>query len=365
VEHLAIDLGSRKSQICVRDSSGNIVQEGRIDTTRIGGELGGRAPCRVILETCAEAFHIADLARQAGHDVRVVPSSLARSLGVGARGVKSDQRDARAISEVSTRIELRSVYVPSVEARKQSALISSRRNLVAARTMHINHCRGWLRTQLVTLPRGSRSTFAKRVRKLAPPSHIEAVLICIEQATTQIAELDKEIVRLARSNEICRRLMTVPGVGPITALRFVAAVGDVSRFDSSHALQSYFGLVPGEHSSGERSRRTSLTKAGNSHVRWLLVQAAWSAWRTRPEDPMSLWATRVAVRRGKQIAAVAVARKIAGVLFALWKYGTHYDPKLTAKPAEHDASAELKAVIQANDATEVAEIDRFTEEGSN
>lgn len=329
MEHLAIDLGSRKSQICVRSPSGEIVKEARLETEHLPAFLASRPHSRVILETCSEAFHVADYALAAGHEVRVVPSTLVRELGVGRRGIKSDRRDARATSDVSTRIDLPSVHIPSATSRQRSALCSSRQVLVSSRTALINHCRGWLRTQRsVKIRRGSSSTFPARIKEAQTilPAHIQSVLLILEQLNAQIADLDKQVEQIAASDEVCVRLMTVPGVGPVTALRFTAAIGDVQRFGNSHALQSYLGLVPGEDSSGKRKHRMSLTKAGNVHVRWLLVQAAWAAWRRRSNDPMVRWAKGIAYRRGKQIAAVALARKIAGILFAIWRDNTKYDP---------------------------------------
>lgn len=328
MEHLAIDLGGRKSQICVRDPSGKIVKECRLDTDQLGAFLESRPPSRVILETCSEAFHVADQARQAGHEIRVVPSILVRALGVGARGIKTDKRDARVTSEASARQDLPSVYVPPIDCRRLSALCSSREVLVTTRTKLINHCRGWLRTQLGKIPSGSPATFPQRMRQATVPlpKHIEAVLITLEQLNTQILEFDKQLAQLAEADPECKRLMTVPGVGPVTALRFRAAIGEVQRFDNSHALESYVGLVPGERSSGDKKVRTSLTKAGNRHVRWLLIQAAWTAWRTRSADPMVRWTKQVALRRGKHIAVVALARKMAGILYAIWRDKSCYDP---------------------------------------
>jgi transposase len=122
------------------------------------------------------------------------------------------------------------------------------------------------------------------------------------------------------------QLMSVPGVGPITALRFIAAVDQFERFEDAHKLESYFGLTPGERSSSDKKRTTSITKAGASRVRWVLIQAAWSAWRSRPNDPMVVWARDLASRRGKRIAITALARKLVGILRALWMNQSVYNP---------------------------------------
>jgi transposase len=146
----------------------------------------------------------------------------------------------------------------------------------------------------------------------------------IELLDVQILKADREIRKLVKASAICLRLMTTPGVGPLTAMRFVATIDDVKRFATAHDVQAYLGLTPGEDSSSSRTRRTHLTKAGPPQMRWLLVQAAWAALRCAAKHPMATWATQIAERRGKRVAAVALARKLAGILFALWRDGTTY-----------------------------------------
>ncbi len=122
--------------------------------------------------------------------------------------------------------------------------------------------------------------------------------------------------------------MTVPGVGWVTALRFVATLDQSQRFADGHRVESYLGLVPGERSSSERQQRTGITKAGSPSMRATLVQAAWAAWRARRKDPMQRWADQVAERRGKRVAVTALARKLAGILFAIWRDGTTYQAEI-------------------------------------
>jgi len=352
MEHIAIDLGSRESQICVRDVAGAIVEERRVPTARLGSHLSRRKPGRVIVETCAEAFEIADRALACGHEVRVVPATLVKSLGVGARGIKTDQRDARTLSEVSTRVDLPSVHVPSAKARDRKALCNSRQTLLISRTTMTNYVRGYLRRHAITLGPRNPSRFVERARvallahPLGLPSHIERVLSIIEALNTQIESADAELAEIAEGDEVCQRLMTVPGVGPVVALRFVAAIDEHQRFSSSHDLMSYLGLTPGENSSSQRKRRTGITKAGAADVRAVLVQGAWSAMRSKTKDPMACWALRIAERRNKQVAAVALARKIAGILYALWKNGTRYEPRRAALPPQ-DVTATSEATTNA------------------
>lgn len=337
MQHLAIDLGGRESQICLRDATTRIVEERRLPTRRLGEYLARQLPSRVILETSAEAFAVADAAKAAGHEVRVVPATLARTLGVGAHGIKTDRRDAQALSEVSCKVDLRSVHVPSKQAREWRALLSSRDALVTARTKLANTLTGQLRGRLVQLGKRLSGMTVARLRAVwteldgKVPAHIERLLVVVEEMHRQVLAATREIGKLAKDHEVCRRLMTVPGVGCLTALRFVATIDDVTRFSTAHGVQSYLGLTPGENSSSSRTRRTGLTKAGSPRMRWLLVQAAWTTRRVAASHPIGRWAQKVAERRGAAIATVAVARKLAGLLFAMWRDKTNYNPMLGAE----------------------------------
>lgn len=343
MQHVAIDLGSKESQVCVRGADGAIQHERKHRTERLGDFLRTVPKSRVILETSSEAFRVADAARAAGHEVRVVRATLAKQLGVGERGIKTDLRDARKLSEVSTRIDLPSVHIPTEEARTMRSIVRTRELLVSTRTRLINHVRGWMRGQLLRVRRGTTATLPDRVRAAGRerlqtfPSHIERMLVLIETATVELRSADQEMKQLVRANELCRRLMTVPGVGPVTALAFVAAIDDVTRFRHAYRVQSYLGLTPGEDSSSERERRTGITKAGAATVRRLLVQAAWVAYWKRPDEPMVQWAIQIAKRRNKFIAIVALARKLAGILFALWRDQTSYRADKATRPLEVNA----------------------------
>jgi transposase len=343
MEHVAIDLGGRESQVCIRSGTGEILLEERVPTAGLR-EVLDRPKARVVVETCSEAFGVADLALEYGHDVRVVPASLVKSLGVGARRTKTDLRDARTLSEVSCRVELPSVHVPSHWSREAKSLCGMRDALVSCRTKLVNSVRGYLRRHLrrMTL-RGALATFPLRVRKryaeseqVVPP-HLERQLQAIERLNEAVKEATKEVAAWAEGNPTCVRLMTAPGVGPLVALRFVAAVDRVERFSEAHQLESYLGLAPGEDSSSERRRVTSITKAGPSRVRWTLVQASWTALRVRPEDPMCAWALQVSRRRGIKVAVVALARKLAGVLYAMWRDGTEYRARHAEAPPQAQA----------------------------
>jgi transposase len=327
MDHVAIDWGTKESQICVRADSGEIIDARRVRTAQLAEYLARRPPSRVVIETSVQSFAIADQARQAGHEVRVVPATLVRLLGVGERRTKTDRRDAEALSRASCRIDLPSVHIPSTEARQRKAMCASRDALIRTRTLLVNAARAALRADGRSV-RGTPDTLPARLRTVAgdKPPHLLSLATVLETLNTEIQKADRALVKLAKSDELCRRLMAVPGVGPVTAVRFKAAIDDVSRFPTAHALQSYLGLVPGEYSSSERQHRLGITKAGPASLRTALVQAAWSARRCRRQPLMVHWSLEVEKRRGKRVAVVAMARKLAGVLFAMWRNNTEYDP---------------------------------------
>ena len=326
----------------MRDAVGTILIERRVETASLRKYLRSRPSCRVIVETCTEAFSVADAALEVGHEVRVVPAQLVRSLGVGARGVKSDRSDARVLSQVSCRIDLPSVYIPSREGRSRKTMCGMRDGLVECRTKLICSVRAWMRADARHPRPGQPKTLPARVREAVSerPPFVENLLETIEHLAEQIATADKELATKAEAESICRRLMTVPGVGPVTAMRFLATLDQVERFGDAHQLESYLGLVPGEHSSGDRKRSTSITKAGSPKMRWTLIQACWVARRVAKRDPMIQWAMEVEKRRGKKIAIVALARKMAGVMFAIWRDGSVYDPQGASNAGTSAANTE-------------------------
>jgi transposase len=304
MEHIGIDLGSRESQVCVRSTAGDIVLERRWRTDRLGLFLTDRAAARVVLEICTEAFRVAAAALAAGHEVRVAAATLVRSLGVGQRGLKTDVRDARVLSEASCQMELPSVHIPTAIAQEVKALCVSREALIKSRTQLIGRVRGYVRSPLGRVLRATPESLPKRVRAAlledsdGLPLHVERLLIVLETTSGQIADADEELRLLAEADVRMPRLMSVPGVGPVTAARFVAAVDDVTRFATAASVASYLGLVPGENSTGFRTKRTRLTRAGAPQVRWALAQAAWSIYIRRKQDPMAAWAKQIAARRG-------------------------------------------------------------------
>jgi transposase len=333
MEHIAIDLGGRESQICIRNDRGDILGEKRWATSELSHFLATRTPgARVLVESSAEAFQVAEWAQQQGHQACVVPSMLVRALGVGERGLKNDQRDARKISEMDCRMEVPSVHIPSAVSRDRQAEVTARLALVEVRTKLVNTVRSFMRSKALPRVKGTPDSLPKNMRlalqslRVSVPDHLERLLCTIDGLNESIDEADKALAQIAEQDPICKLLQTMPGVGPVTAVCFATAIDDVQRFESASRVTSYLGLTPGENTTGFKTKRTGMTKAGSSRVRWTLNQAAWTMVRCRPNDPIVWWFQQVAGRRGKKVAITALSRKMAGILYAMWREQKSYNP---------------------------------------
>ena len=333
MNHVGIDLGARKSSVCVLDSAGAIVERCEVQTGDLGQYLERRSG-RVVMESCTQSRKVAELARAAGLEVVVVPGTFVRQLGIGARGIKTDAKDAEHLARASLRNEqLPSVRACCARSREHRRLLQVRQQLVRTRTRYVTSIKSFFRGELIVLRvRVTSPTFRSTIesallaRPEGVPMDITVLLDMIDALTAQIARFDATIKQIASEDQVCRRLMTVPGVGPNVSLAFASLVDDISQFPDAEQLASYLALVPGENTTGGKIKRSGVIKAGPKLIRSVLVQAAWSMWRTQSGSPIVQWATRIADRKGKKVAITALARKLSAVMYAMWKTERNYDP---------------------------------------
>jgi transposase len=197
-----------------------------------------------------------------------------------------------------------------------------------------------LRREGLRVRTGSTECFLERLAEIDLPAHlrleIEPLLSVMDSLGKQIARADLQVEDLAARDPEVGRLCTTPGVGPVTAASFVATLDAAERFRGAHQVESYLGLVPREMSSGEKQHKGRITKTGNNRTRYLLVQASWVIlFRTKCEqaEPLRAWAQRVAARRGQRVAVVALARRLAGILYAMMRDKMQFDGhRLVAVP---------------------------------
>ena len=219
------------------------------------------------------------------------------------------------------------------ELIEKRAQLSVRDRLVRDRAGLVTLSQAILSREGLKVPTGSSGCFSERVERLGLPPQLAAeiapLLAMLVPLNEQIGLLDEKLSELGRKDERVKRLMTMPEIGPVTAVAFVATLDEAGRFRGAHQVEAYLGLVPREWSSSEVHRRGHITKAGNSRMRWLLVEAAWrvATHKKRPEtQALREWTERIARRRGLRVAVVALARKLSGILYAMWRDGSAYDP---------------------------------------
>ena len=346
MEHVGIDLGKTQSQVATVTEDGEIRQQ-RIRTTRerLTELFGGRPRAKILLESSMGSEWVARLLEELGHEVIVADPNFAPMYVHRTRRVKTDRRDAEALALACLGGNYRAAHRLSDEQRVKRAEVGIRESLVATRARYVTQVRSLLRGMGADVPSGSTPGFLKRLQDVEIPAGLKKVLVpmvaMLRHLNREIAKVDKRLEASARADAVTKRLMTVPGVGPVTATTFVATLDAVGRFQDARQVAAYVGLVPREWSSSEVQRRGPITKAGSRRLRHLLVEAAWSVLRYPKEDtaPLRQWAQQVATRRGKAKAAVATARKLARILFAMWRDGRDFEParvttiKLEAAPA--------------------------------
>jgi transposase len=345
MDHIGIDVHRKDSQVCILGEGGEL-REQRIHTTpeRFAAVLGERPRARILLEASTESEWVARCLEQLGHEVIVADPNFAPMYATRTRTIKTDRRDARALAEACRLGAYRPAHRLSDAQRHVRGRLTVRDALVRTRTGYISVIRALLRQHGWRVPTGSAEGFIRRVLTLSLPgrllSELAPLLAVMRQVNQQLAYSDERIAAVARADERVQRLQTVPSVGPVTAAAFVATLDDAGRFARAHQVEAYLGLVPREWSSGEGQRRGRITKAGHRRMRSLLVQAAVSIRRVRHPTTTALreWAERLAARRGRFIAVVALARRLAGILYALLRDGTRYEPTRLA-PAPRTAAA--------------------------
>ncbi|HEY7055753.1 MAG TPA: IS110 family transposase [Vicinamibacterales bacterium] len=332
MEYGAIDLHKRRSQIRIVTETGAVVLERRIDTTRaaLTEVFGGRAQLRVLVESSTESEWVAQALEALGHEVVVADPSFGAMYATRSKRVKTDGRDVAALAEACRTGMYRRAHRASAAARGLRRTLRVRTQLVRQRASTICLLRALLRQEGLRLGSGTASRVVDRLAQVAVPAALATGLAplrdLLTHLTTTLDAIDEALHARAAQDVVTQQLMSAPGVGPVVALTFQAVLDTPTRFRDAGAVTAYLGLVPSEDSSGERRRKGSITKAGPRDLRALLVQASWVIWRGKRDPGVGLraWAHALAGRRGRRIAVVALARRLARVLFALWRDGTDF-----------------------------------------
>jgi transposase len=331
MDTIGLDLHKRESQLCILTEEGEVIER-RIVTSRerFTAVLGRRPRARILLESSTESEWVARHLEGLGHEVIVADPTFAPMYATRRRGVKTDRRDARTLAEACRLGAYRPAHRASDAQRHVRAELAVREALVRTRIRYAALVKAFIRREGLRLASGEVAHTEAKLAALPLPAGLAAELAPLRalwpSLNAEIAAADARVATVAATNPIVVQLRTAPGIGPVTAVAFVATLDDVGRFRSAHQVEAYLGLTPREYSSGERQHRGRISKTGNARMRYLLVEAAWRVLRSKDAAaaPLRAWAEQIAQRRGRSIAAVALARRLAGILYAMWRDGADY-----------------------------------------
>lgn len=330
--HVGVDLHKGFSQVAVLEETGEIRAE-RLDneTGRVREFFEGLPRSVVAIEATGTWWWMVDLLEQMGHKVQL--SHPKQTRAIASARLKNDRVDAEMLASLSRGGLLPTVWIPPVSVREWREFLRHRMGLVWQQTQLKNRLTSLLARRNLR-PTSGRNWYSQRgqreLRALqladSPRQVREDVLSLLHLLREQIRRVEERLIAGWADDGVVRRLMTIPGVGPVTAIAVVIELGEISRFPSAKHLASYIGLTPRVRASGGRIRTGHISKEGNRLLRWLLISAATQAAR-RP-GPLRAWYRRVRSRKGKKIARVALARQLTEVIYHVWKDSVDYSQLL-------------------------------------
>lgn len=331
--YAGLDVSLEETAICIVDETGAVVKEMRapsepeplaqaLETADVPLERVGPEACS--LAACSLAAWLHDGLREAGWSAVCIETRTANAA-MRTMPDKTDRNDARALAQIMRTGWFRQVHVKSRQARLQRSLLASRRTLLDEMRSVENVVRAVLREAGIKLGRPARVRFEEQARDLAGDDAavmaiVGPLLAVLRTMHAQLEVLTRRILAITREDATCRRLMSAPGVGPITALAFRATVDDPNRFAKSRAVGAHPGLTPARYRSGETDIQGGISRCGDELARTALYEAAHTLLvRSTKWSRLRAWGMNVAKRRGMARARIAVARKLAVILHRMWR----------------------------------------------
>lgn len=328
---IGLDIAKNVFQVHGEDASGRMVLSKRLGRASVERFFAQLPPAVVGMEACGSSHHWARVLGALGHEVRLMPAAYVKPY---VKRNKTDARDAAAICEAVRRPTMRFVAVKSVEQQCERALHRARDLLVRQRTQLMNAIRAMLAEIGIVAAQGLKGFTTLRAMIEGEDAAIPAPLLPGLAAMTrqwhaladEAASLEHRIVERARADAAARRLMTIPGIGPITAHAIVAAIGDGRQFASARDFAAWVGLTPKQSSSGQKQRSGGISRAGDTGLRRLLTLGATSRLRQVRANPDKAgpWITGILARRPMKVAVVAQAAKTARIAWAMLQSAESY-----------------------------------------
>jgi transposase len=339
VTRLAVDLAKNVFQVYGVDAIQRGIFEKKVSRSKFFEQVAKLGPDEIVMEACGSANYWARLFQGKGYKVRLISPQYVKPY---VKRNKNDMRDARAIMQASYAPDITSVTPKTLEQQDIQSVLRTRENLINMRTMASNQTRGLMSEYGVVVKAGYAS-LKRHLPEIYDRNYNNGLTATMKELLEQqyeilcqldksIKNLDVKVQQLSSSNPTCKRLQDIEGVGPITALAIIALVGDGVGFKNGRHFAAYLGLVPRQHSSGQRERLLGISKQGNKYLRELLVHGGRSVVRTvdKKSDARSQWIKQLKQRAGANKTAVAIANKNARIAMALILSGKQYKSQKAA-----------------------------------
>jgi transposase len=321
---VGIDLGKNWFHVVGIDAHGKPVLRKKLNRLQLGQFAATAPKCIVAMESCPGSQHWGRRFAEGGHEIRIIPAQFVKPY---LKSNKNDFNDAEAIAEAASRASMRLVPLKNTEQLELQATHRVRERFVSERTAVVNQMRALLLEHGITVPVG-RELFARRIPAILEEAEnglsvrIRHLLQRLRQRwralDTEITEVTALLREVATQSELCQRVLTVPGVGPIISTAIIAAVGNARMFRRGRDMAAWLGLVPRQYSTGGKSNLGGISKRGNTYLRQLFIQGAQALMINMKRDRSRLgqWLQSIEARRHRNVAVVALANKLVRIC---WK----------------------------------------------
>jgi len=332
IKIVGIDLAKSSFQIHAITKNGHKITNKKMTRNKLKSYMINLPACLVAMEACGSAHYWARLFHSYGHKVKLIAPQFVKPF---VKSNKNDAVDAEAICEAVQRPNMRFVAIKEVSQQDIQSLHRMRSLAVSRRTAQVNQVRGLLLEYGIDIPKGRNHVREQLsgILENAENGLTNLFRALLSDLYEELVHLDKRIEKyeikikhISQVDEQARRLLTIPGIGPVVSTALIAAIGDINMFKNGRELAAWLGLVPRQSSTGGKPRLLGISKRGDSYLRALLIHGARSILQhaERKTDKTNCWINKLAQRRNKNIAAVAMANKIARTAFALLKHKQDY-----------------------------------------
>ena len=322
---IRIDLGKTVFHLVGMDQSGKIVLKKRLSRTQLSKFLANIPVCLIGMEASCGCHHLGRELQQLGHEVRLIPAQFVKPY---VKSQKNDYGDAQAIAEAVQRPTMRFVPIKTEDPMEVQAMHRVRERLLEQRTSLVNQLRAFLLERGIVIRTGRAYLWRvlgdvlTEVERITSPRMFRLIAAVAQQwraLESQVEDLDRELRTIADSNEACRRLQSVPGIGPLASTAMVASIGNGAMFRKARQLSAWLGLVPQQCSTGGKTKLLGISKRGNEYLRRLLIHGARSVALPvkRERHAWGNWMTALQQRTRANVATVALANKLARIAWAV------------------------------------------------